>query len=60
MRAAFKNSIVIARTLIRVIDDAGEIRVLVIDPHRHDVAAVADFAVERNFGHRPISTAPVS
>ena len=32
--------------IARVIDDAGEVGVLVIDPHRHHVAAVADFAVE--------------
>ena len=33
--------------VVGVIDDAGEIGVLVIDAHRHGVAAVADFAVER-------------
>src|SRR5690606_27916206 len=32
---------------IGVIDDAGEIRVLVIDADLHDMAAVADRAVER-------------
>ena len=32
--------------IIGVIDDAGEIGVLVIDPHRHEVAAASGFAVE--------------
>src|SRR5262249_4975103 len=32
--------------VVGVIDDAGEVGVLVIDPHRHDVAAVANLAVE--------------
>ena len=36
----------------RVIDDAGKIRVLVIDPHLLMVLAVADFAVERRMCHR--------
>src|SRR5262249_60248737 len=32
--------------IIGVIDDAGKVGVLVVDPHRHDVAAVANLAVE--------------
>jgi hypothetical protein len=36
--------------IARVIDDAGKIRVLVIDPHRHAMTAVVHFAVE--IGHR--------
>src|SRR6202008_3634407 len=32
--------------IVGVIDDAGEIGVLVIDPHRHHVAALANLAVE--------------
>ena len=32
--------------IIGVIDDAREVGVLVIDPHRHEVAATADLAVE--------------
>ena len=45
--------------IIGVIDDAGEVGVLVIDAHGKEVAAVADFAVKRDTGHRFISTAPV-
>ena len=37
--------------IIGVIDDAGEVGVLVIDAHGEHMAAVADFAVERNAGH---------
>jgi hypothetical protein len=33
--------------VVRVIDDAGEVRVLVIDTHLHEVASVADDAVKR-------------
>jgi hypothetical protein len=32
--------------IARVIDDAGEIRVLVIDAHRHDVAAAFNLAID--------------
>src|SRR5262249_3314847 len=39
--------------IVGVIDDAGEIGVLVVDAHRHDVAAVADLAVERRPGLPP-------
>ena len=40
--------------IVRVIDDAGEIGVLVIDPHRHRVAAVAQFAVEMRHCHAAV------
>src|SRR5690348_11602378 len=36
--------------IIGVIDDAGKIRVLVIDPDLHVMAAVADLAVENGIG----------
>ena len=32
--------------IISVIDDAGEVRVLVVDADLHVMAAVADFAIE--------------
>ena len=32
--------------IVGMIDDAGEVGVLVIDAHRHDMTAVAEFAVE--------------
>ena len=40
--------------IVGVIDDAGEIGVLVIDPHRHRVAAVAQFAVEMRRCHAAV------
>src|SRR5262249_10863327 len=33
--------------IIGVVDDAGKVGVLVVNPHRHDVAAGANLAVER-------------
>src|SRR5262249_19451465 len=41
--------------VVGVIDDAGEIGVLVIDPHRHDMAAVTNLTVE---GHHSSSSCP--
>ena len=43
--------------IARVIDDAGKIGVLVIDPHRLEMPAVADFAVERGCVHRQFFSA---
>src|SRR5580704_8028192 len=37
--------------IIGVIDDAGKVGVLVIDPHRHEVLAIPDFAVEADQAH---------
>ena len=38
--------------VVGVVDDPREVGVLVIDPHREDVAAVANFAAERNAARR--------
>src|SRR5262249_15902169 len=37
--------------IVGVVDDAGEIGVLVEDRHRHDMTAAADLAVQRESSH---------
>ena len=46
--------------IARVIDDAGKIGVLVIDPHRHKMASGADLSVERVHRQLLIYLHPVS
>src|SRR6185312_5863089 len=43
--------------IVGVIDDAGEIRVLVVDTNQHVMAAVTDLAVDKGIGHLPPSVA---